>query len=405
MRLGKTMIAIRLAIIWHCFNVLVLAPKSVLLAWCDELTLEQISYNLLEKKNKKSLLVQNGWFLTNYENSYILYDDLQKKKFDCIICDESTYIKNCRALRSKNTIKLSSSFRIVLSGNPTPNHELEIYQQLKFLIDEPFDYNNYYTFRMRYFLLYGFKYYLKHNMKNRYNEYLKEHCYFLKRADLGFVCEEIIEKRELCFDTKMKQVYKTVENEMVLEFNNEELERYLFKIQAFTKLRLLTSGFIQHEFIWKDKLNELKILLENDLKDEKVIIICEFTNYEIKNFKNVFKNALYLQSEHDLQKRKYILGEFKNSNKQHLFSNSKCIGHGLTLDFCDTMIFYSLPLGGDYYQTKERTINICKKNILLIYLLVKDSVDEDIFNGLQKKQSMNDIQHAIVKRILYNDNK
>ena len=88
----------------------------------------------------------------NYESFKILKNDIMKMEFDCMIIDESQVMKNMISQITNELLQMIDIIphRFVLSGTPTPNHNSEIFPQMKFVEPEVFG-NNYYGFQARYF--------------------------------------------------------------------------------------------------------------------------------------------------------------------------------------------------------------------------------------------------------------
>ena len=69
-----------------------------------------------------------------------------------MIVDESTTIKNHKAIRTKNVLKLASysKYRRILTGSPVTKSPLDLYTQCNFLDDKHLGFSSFYTFRNRY---------------------------------------------------------------------------------------------------------------------------------------------------------------------------------------------------------------------------------------------------------------
>ena len=72
--------------------------------------------------------------------------------FQCVIVDESQVMKNMTSQITNYLLQLITVIphRFVLSGTPTPNSNLEIFPQMKFVDAEVFG-NNFFGFQARYF--------------------------------------------------------------------------------------------------------------------------------------------------------------------------------------------------------------------------------------------------------------
>jgi SNF2 family DNA or RNA helicase len=69
--------------------------------------------------------------------------------------DESTTIKNPKAKRTKNIIKLSrlAKYRRILTGSPVTKSPLDLYSQCEFLDEVYLGYSSYYSFQSRYAII------------------------------------------------------------------------------------------------------------------------------------------------------------------------------------------------------------------------------------------------------------
>ena len=69
--------------------------------------------------------------------------------------DESTTIKNPKAQRTKNIVKLSTlaKYRRILTGSPVTKNPLDLFTQCYFLDPFHLDHSSYYSFRMRYAIM------------------------------------------------------------------------------------------------------------------------------------------------------------------------------------------------------------------------------------------------------------
>ena len=110
-------------------NCLVICPKPVITSWWRDIPLVNEYHgvkleNVIEVTNYEQLLTKNG------KKKYM------NKKWDCIILDESHYIKNRSAKRTKACLQLAlhAKYRYILTGTPISNGQLEnIYSQFTFL--------------------------------------------------------------------------------------------------------------------------------------------------------------------------------------------------------------------------------------------------------------------------------
>ena len=154
---GKTIIGLEIA--KHYTKALVLCPLSVIeTAWVDdcnkfypELSITNCWGNN-RKERIKTLNIKADICVMNYESFKILKNNILKIDFDCMIIDESQVMKNMTSQITNELLQMIDVIphRFVLSGTPTPNHNSEIFPQMKFVDPEVFG-NNFYGFQARYF--------------------------------------------------------------------------------------------------------------------------------------------------------------------------------------------------------------------------------------------------------------
>ena len=101
MRLGKSLIAIRMCKLWNCQRILIVAPYSAIYGWEDELKSENINFKdigiltgeLSDRLKSVVLELKPKWLIVNKE-IHRTFSEICQNNFDCIILDESTFISN-----------------------------------------------------------------------------------------------------------------------------------------------------------------------------------------------------------------------------------------------------------------------------------------------------------------------
>lgn len=149
MGLGKTLAAIwaadYLMSIGVIRRVLVVCPTTIMeAAWGADLfsSITKVPYEVLHasSRDRRIKLAMTGvpWHIINYEGVELIHNELQFNRYDLIIADESTKIKNPDANRSKALRSLSRpDMRIwALTGTPVPQGPMDAYGQIKLLRPE-----------------------------------------------------------------------------------------------------------------------------------------------------------------------------------------------------------------------------------------------------------------------------
>lgn len=390
---GKTLMGLELA--KHYGKTLILCPLSVIeTAWIDDC-----------KKFYPSLRITNCWgnsrqsrinsfasdsdiYVMNYESYKILKNYILKGNFQCVIIDESQVMKNMSAQITSELLQLVTVIphRFVLSGTPTPNHNLEIFTQMKFVDPEVFG-NNYFGFQARYFhqdLTNPHYWYQTDEDKEAYFNRLREKSVFLKKEDCVDLPPKVFEIKRFTLDSEQNKYYQDMLQNIRDNINSWSKFEFTAKLM---KLREIVSGFVINKDntitdfeTAKDKI--LASILE-EIGDKPIIIWCQF-QHEIERLANDY-NGVALTSK--TKNRDDIIRQFKDGKINRLFTHPKLLGKGLTFVNCTYNIYYSLSFSyEEYRQSQDRIHRIGQENkCTYIILQGKNTIDEKIYNCLQRK--------------------
>jgi len=152
MGLGKTLQAIAVMSYWRAqWPLLVVCPSYLRLNWCKEFEQWMPGVRTMVIKKSKDALKDAVGEAEVVIVSYDLVPRLAwKRTFQCLICDESHYIKNKKAKRTKALVPLAQRAKrvLLLSGTPLSNRPVEAFTQVQCL--RPAYFGNYGQFVRRY---------------------------------------------------------------------------------------------------------------------------------------------------------------------------------------------------------------------------------------------------------------
>ena len=390
---GKTIMGLEIANHYH--KTLILCPLSVIeTAWIDDCHKFYPDKKIVNvwsnsKSNRLKLLNEPAdIYVMNYESFKILHNEIRKANFDCVIVDESSVMKNMSSQITQLIFDLIGVIphRFVLSGCPTPNHNSEIFPQMKFVDPDIFG-NNYYGFLARYFhqdMANPHYWYQTDNDKERYYARLSEKSIFLKKDDCVDLPEKVFEVKRFDMAKRQRQYYDDIVNDIKANINQWSKFEFTAKLM---KLREVTSGFV----IGKDgnitdfDNNKESILSEtlSELGDKQVIVWCQF-QHEIDTLAEKF-NGVALTSK--TKNRDEVIREFKNGNIKLLFTHPKLVGKGLTFTNCTYNIYYSLSFSYEEFKQSQDRIHRIGQNKKCTYIILqaKDSIEEKMYDCVQRK--------------------
>lgn len=392
---GKS--AMGLEISDHFKKTLVLCPLSVIeTAWIDDCHRFYPGKRIINcwsnsKEGRiESLNSDADVYVMNYESYKILKNEIRTAGFDCMIVDESSCMKNMGSQITSMILEMINVIphRFVLSGCPTPNHNSEIFPQMKFVNNGIFG-NNYYGFLARYFhqdMANPHVWYQTDEDKERYNLRLAEQAVFLKKEDCVDLPEKTFEIRKFDLSKEQRRYY----DEILADIRSHINEWSKFEFTAkLMKLREISSGFIlsKHTKIATFDNNKTNILSEvlEEIGNKQVIIWCQF-QHEVESLAEQF-GGVGLTSK--TKGRDDIVRDFRDGKIQYLFTHPQLLGKGLTFVNCTYNVYYSLSFSyEEFKQSQDRIHRIGQTNkCTYIILQARDTIDEKIYDCLQRKKS------------------
>lgn len=396
MRLGKTLVAIR----WGKFNklkkVLVLAPKAVFKPWRAELleegltplipegSLEERWKQINELKSKET-----KWVLLNYE-AVSLYPDFLSFDWDGIICDESTYLRKPKPEITKYLTKHTDhvGYKAILSGLPAPESPKDYFSQFKFLYGNFMFEHTYWHWQNKYCIQVGYDWEVKSCYMDKIKEEVNSRAFVLTRKDAGMGSKKVYERRYVEMNSEQIKLQKLIERDYAYEEKNEEWTTKYAPVK-YLALGRIAGGFSPVKRMISDaKLMEIKSLLKEELKDQKVVIWFRFNDeleYVHEYLRKDFKCGIFTADKKEGLNSDNTLSE----NIEVMCAQAKLGKMGLPWHGSSAMIFYSNWY--DYEvraQCEDRGIHPLKKEpYLIIDLISEGSIDEEAIEILVEKKT------------------
>jgi len=455
MRLGKTLLTIRWLVREASLSpeksphaILVVAPMTVLESWTRELSLEGEYHVILSglSKEKRLRLVEEVfesehgdrvWVLTNYESLRVTGEIAFLKWFG-VVLDESTNVKNPSSQISQ---LCTAGFRTVdhraaLSGSPTPQHLLDIFQQMKYLFGSFMSHTNFYDFRNTHFEIdpRTYDWVPRKGIGLKIKDLIHTKCFVLRRRDVGMGNKKIHEIRYVEMCKEQKDLYRQIKEDFEATFinpKNSDEEIFLSTDYAIVKATWLsrvaggsTPGkalrdergriikvLAEPVFKWDPKVKELISLLKGELSEELVLVYFHF-NEEIRGVASALGKAgieyhtIYGDDKlNTREERVRKMEAFRKGKVKVLLCQVKVVKFGIDLSASSTIVWFSETYDGlDTIQGNDRIEHPSKKEPLLyIYLHARGTIDSDIHDVAMNKSAdskmfMTNLKEAWKKR-------
>ena len=318
--------------------------------------------------------------------------------------DESTTIKNPKALRTKSIVEISkmAKYRRILTGSPVTKNPLDLYAQCYFLDPEHLEHGSYYSFRMRYAIMKtafisGRSIQLVSGFKNlaELSEKLKPFSYRVLKEDCLDLPPKIYMKRTIDLTSEQKKVYKQMKEEALAELHGKQITT-MTALTQLMRLQQITCGhFVADdgtiEQIKSNRLSELMDIL--DEVEGKAIIWAHWQR-DIQNIVKEIKKVHGPRSVVDYYG--LTTQEARETNRKRLQEDDTCRflvgtpqtgGYGITLTAANTVIYYSNGYDLEKrLQSEDRAHRIGqKKSVTYVDIIAEDTIDKKIQDSLRKK--------------------
>tara|TARA_R110002020_G_scaffold176179_2_gene368274 strand:+ start:1164 stop:2606 length:1443 start_codon:yes stop_codon:yes gene_type:complete len=323
-----------------------------------------------------------------------------------MVIDESTTIKNPKAKRTKNLLRLAINckYRRILTGFPVTRSPLDLYSQCAFLSRDLLGYSSYYSFQNRYAKLINrnlghrtFRQVVGYQNLEELTHHLKEFSYRVLKKDCLDLPDKVYQRREVELTPEQRKVYKELKDYAIAELESHELVSVTSILTQILRLHQVVCGFVKN-----DKGEEVEI--KNNRLDELVNILQEVQGktiiwanyqYDIRRILKTLHNITGTESvatyygETPDEERQEVITRFQDpdSSLQYLISNVQTGGYGITLSAASNVIYYSNNYDLEKrLQSEDRAHRIGQVNkVTYIDLIAKGTVDEKIVKALRNK--------------------
>ena len=431
---GKTATAINAFRYWSqregkVLKTLVLCPPIVVRNW----GLEFMTHSHL---NPKEILCLQGSqinriksfkfaeaftpvMITNYEALLMndLFQEFMSWSPEVIIFDESHRLKNYRAKRTKQALRLSTKarYKLILSGTPVLNTPMDLFTQYKILDGGRTFGENFFAFRNRYFYdknsgmptqRYFPLWVPRADTFETFNNKVKETAAHAKKEE----CLDLppLVRKPIYMDLSAKQLkaYQALKKNFIAEVEGGHCVARLAITKAL-RLQEIVSGYITTESSEGERKNSfkdnpraeaLRELLSELTPHSKVLVWAVFKkNYETirQVCAQIGVRYVEIHGEVSSKNRDLALDEFNNVDDVRVF-----IGHpgsggiGINLVSASYSIFYSRGFSLEYdIQAEARNYRAgaeVHSKITRIDLVAPNTIDEFILKKLKDKQEIGD---------------
>jgi hypothetical protein len=381
--LGKTRIQLTIA-----YNVVLKTNKKVLICTplavafqflkeAEKIEISDIEYSKDGKHTKKIVIC-------NYDRLH--YFD--SKDFECVICDESSILKNFDG-KTKNQINSfvkKKPYRFLSTATPSPNDYIELGTS-----SEALGYMGYMDMLSKFFSNnqntadsnnrnIGNKFYLKPHAEKSFFAWINQWSMMVKMpSDIGF-SNEGYHLPEL-----VKNIH-TVKNQSLIDINGQ--------IQMFTPIaRTMTE--VRHE--QKQTIKE-RCEKAYSLTQDVSVYWCNL-NEESKLLKELDKEAYEIKGGMSVDRKEELLIGFSLGEIKKLITKAKMTGMGLNWQHCNHCTFFPTWSYEQMYQALRRFWRFGQKREVTADIVISDGQTRVIRALEEKTQKAIELYSQLTKNV------
>ncbi|MDU4847518.1 DEAD/DEAH box helicase [Clostridium sp.] len=402
MGLGKSIITLTaiLELMYDYFEVskvLIIAPLRVARdTWSKEcekwehLNGLRISKILgTEKERREAVLRKADIYIINRENVEWFCENY-KFDFDMVVIDELSSFKSHQSKRFKALRKVRPSVkRIVgLTGTPAPNSLMDLWSQIN-LLDMGERLGRFIGgYRERYFTPdkrsreVVFSYKPREGAEDSIYRKISDICISMKALDYLDMPKCIFNEVEVQMDEREEKLYKKLETEMLLSFDDGDIDA-VNAAALSNKLLQMANGAVYDEngkvkLIHDKKLDVLEDLIEG-ANGKSVLVFYGYKHDKDRIVKRF--NAEEINTSEDIT-------SWNNGEIKVAIVHPASAGHGLNLQAGgSTAIWFGLNWSLELYQQANARLwrQGQKDTVVIHHIITKGTVDEDVMKALDRK--------------------
>ena len=376
-------------------KVLIVCPLSIINAvWAEEIkaVVPNRSYSIVHGTRAariKALQKDAHFYITNHDAPRTYEAELLAMKFDVVIMDEVDAFKNAQSKRSKAMQRICAKAKAVygLTGTPMANSPTDAFGIAK--VVNPDRLPTPYITRWRQLTMtqYGEHIWEPNKDAERIVHNVLQPAIRHRLEDCVDIPDMTFEYREFELEAKQKKIYKEMYNHQLVELKEGLIVASTAAVK-FTKLLQISAGVVYDNdgnpivLNTKEKVNDI---LRVQKEAGQVIVFVQFVEV-IKHLVKIIPNARELYGDVPQKTRANTIKDFRAGDFNILIAQPRIAAHGLNLQFCNHIIFFTPILGNSYYRQaigRVRRSGQTKPQVIINYYSSK--AEKHLYKTLETK--------------------
>ena len=412
MGLGKTIQAIGLI---NCTAdikaVVILCPNTLKLNWARELKRWLTRPLTVEVQYANKPFSRADIVIVNYDIAHKFLPAFNDRTWDLRICDESQYIKNPKARRTKSTLAIRAARKVALTGTPIENRPIELWPVLNDLDPSAWPKGNFFQYARRYCAAKqnGFGWDFSGHSNEAELQHKLRSSIMVRRLKKD-VLKELPPKQRQVIELDAAGCKELLELEAHMV---EEREAALVELRA--RVELARAGESREDYAeavhalrqgqgaaFEDmaelrhkvalaKLPQCLAFIEDAMESGKVLVFAHHLDI-VAGIVAKFPQAAVITGNTPAPKRMEQVDRFQTDADCNIFVGNLAAAEGLTLTAGTHVIFVELQwVPGKHAQMEDRAHRIGQKDsVLCSYLVLEGSLDAHMSRTIVDKLNVID---------------
>lgn len=322
-----------------------------------------------------------------------------------MIVDESTCIKNPKAMQTKRVLKLSekANCKWVLNGTPITQSPLDLFSQCKFLHPRALPYPTYTAFKHAFAVettmtmgSRSFRKVIGYQNLDTLTKLLEPFSLRIEKKDCLDLPDKTFTRVAVEMTAEQRRIYKTMKDDCLALLDSGSLVTTTLALTRIVKLHQIITGFVTDDEGTEHPIdnNRIAALMQIAETTKPLVVFCAYRH-------NVRSVCEALAEEYGADKVVAFSGN-ESSNQRNeairrfqegeadFFIGTSAAAKGLTLHRASTMVYYSNNYSLETrLQSQDRIHRIGQDSkCTYIDLVVPQTVDDAILKRLEQKKEL-----------------
>jgi SWI/SNF-related matrix-associated actin-dependent regulator 1 of chromatin subfamily A len=386
--LGKTVEALALLEEDDAFPAVVICPASLKLNWQREIERWLPHRSLHVVVGTGQVIPRAEITVLNYEIVHAHRERLSLSRPRALILDESHYVKNPAAKRTRAVRRLAEglpegALRLALTGTPVMNHPDELIAQLR-ILGRLEEFGSGARFKRRF---------QGAGAEERIHWHLRRSC-FVRRLKRD-VMPQLPEKRQVVVPVGLdnEKEYRLAERDVVAWLQEQplELSELEAKVAATLRAERLAQLNTLRALAGRGKLGAALAWIDDFLESEEPLVVFASHREVQERVVQRFPDALHLVGADSIPARDAAVRAFQEPDgPQLLVCSTRVAGQGITLTRASNVAFLDLEWSPAMHdQAEDRCHRIGQRDAVTAwYLLAAETIDESMAEVLARKRGI-----------------